>query len=220
MHLDWSPLIISMKTAFLATFITFFIGIYTARLVMNANTKLKWVLDALCTLPLVLPPTVAGFILLILFGKNGPIGKLLLSFGIQIVFKWSATVIAAVVISFPLMYRSARGAFEQIDMNLIYAAKTLGMPDGKIFWRVMMPLAVPGIVSGTILSFARALGEFGATLMIAGNIPKVTQTMPVAIYMAVQSSDMNTAVVWVGIIVFISFAFVIVMNYFSSKKTS
>jgi molybdate transport system permease protein len=218
MHWDWSPLIISMKTAFLATFITFFVGIYAAKFVMKAENKLKWILDALFTLPLVLPPTVAGFFLLIIFGKNGPIGKLLLSFGIQIVFKWSATVIAAVVIAFPLMYRSARGAFEQIDINLVYAARTLGMVERKIFWKIVMPLALPGIVSGGILSFARALGEFGATLMIAGNIPKVTQTIPVAIYMAVQGNDMRIAFVWVAIIVAISFVVVILMNYFSSFR--
>jgi len=216
--MDWSPLMISMKTAIVATIITFFLGTYAAQKVMKTRGKLVWILDGLFTLPLVLPPTVAGFFLLVLFGKNGPIGQLLLTFGIQIVFKWSATVIAAVVISFPLMYRSAKAAFEQIDRNLIFAGRTLGMSEIKIFWKISMPLALPGIISGGILAFARALGEFGATLMIAGNIPKVTQTIPVAIYMAVQGNNMKKAAVWVIIIVIISFAVIFLMNYISNRR--
>lgn len=216
--MDWSPLFISMKTAIFATLITFFLGTYAAQKVMKANGKLVWILDGLFTLPLVLPPTVAGFFLLVLFGKNGPIGKLLMEFGIQIVFKWSATVIAAVVIAFPLMYRSAKAAFEQTDRNLIFAGRTLGMSELKIFWKISMPLALPGIISGGILAFARALGEFGATLMIAGNIPKVTQTIPVAIYMAVQGNNMEKAAIWVIIIVIISFTVIFLMNYFTNRR--
>ncbi len=216
--MDWSPLFISMKTAIFATLITFFLGTYAAQKVMKAKGKLVWILDGLFTLPLVLPPTVAGFFLLVLFGKNGPIGKLLMEFGIQIVFKWSATVIAAVVIAFPLMYRSAKAAFEQTDRNLIFAGRTLGMSELKIFWKISMPLALPGIISGGILAFARALGEFGATLMIAGNIPKVTQTIPVAIYMAVQGNNMEKAAIWVIIIVIISFTVIFFMNYFTNRR--
>ena len=210
--MDWSPLLISMKTAIVATIITFFLGTYAAQKVKKANGKLVWILDGLFTLPLVLPPTVAGFFLLILFGKNGPIGQLLLAIGIRIVFTWSATVIAAVVIAFPLMYRSAKAAFEQTDQNLIFAGRTLGMSELKIFWKISMPLALPGIMAGGILAFARALGEFGATLMIAGNIPKVTQTIPVAIYMAVQGNNMEKAAIWVIIIVIISFTVIFIMN--------
>lgn len=216
--MDWSPLLISMKTAIVATIITFFLGTFAAQKVMKASGKLAWVLDGIFTLPLVLPPTVAGFFLLVLFGKNGPFGQLLLTIGIKIVFTWSATVIAAVVIAFPLMYRSAKAAFEQIDRNLVFAGRTLGMSEIKIFWRISMPLALPGVLSGGILAFARALGEFGATLMIAGNIPKVTQTIPVAIYMAVQGSDMKKAAIWVIIIVIISFIVIFFMNYFSNKR--
>ncbi len=216
--MDWSPLFISMKTAAAATIITFFTGIYVAWKVMRTSGKLEWFLDGLFTLPLVLPPTVAGFFLLVLFGKHGPLGQLLSVFGIQIVFKWSATVVAAVVIAFPLMYRTAKGAFEQVDQNLIFAARTLGMSEIKIFWKVNMPLALPGVISGGILAFARALGEFGATLMIAGNIPKVTQTIPVAIYMAVQGNNMEKAAVWVIIIVIISFTVVFFMNYLPDRK--
>lgn len=210
--LDWSPLIISMKTAMVSTFITFFIGIFTARKVMKMKAKLALFFDGLFTIPLVLPPTVVGFFLLLLFGKRGVIGKFLLHINIQVIFTWGATVIAATVIAFPLMYRSAKAAFEQVDINLINAAKTLGMADFKIFWKLIMPLSLPGIISGGILSFARALGEFGATLMIAGNIPKVTQTMPLSIYMAIQGGEMDMAGIWVTVIVFISFIVVILMN--------
>ena len=216
--MDWSPLLISLKTAAAATLITFFLGIFAAQKVMKARGRIVWLLDGIFTLPLVLPPTVAGFFLLVLFGKHGPVGQFLAVFGIQIGFKWSATVIAAVVIAFPLMYRSAKAAFEQVDGNLIFAARTLGISDIHIFWRITMPLALPGIISGGILAFARSLGEFGATLMIAGNIPKVTQTIPVAIYMAVQGSRMDRAAVWVILIVIISFAVIFFMNYLPNRK--
>lgn len=216
--MDYSPLIISMKTAICATIITFLLGTYAAWRVMSTKGALKWVLDGLFTLPLVLPPTVAGFFLLLLLGKNGPLGKILNSLNIQVIFTWQATVIAAVVIAFPLMYRSAKSSFEQIDQNLIYAGRTLGMSEIKIFWKIIMPLALPGIISGGILAFARALGEFGATLMIAGNIPKVTQTIPVAIYMATQGNRMDKAMLWVGIIVMISFIVIFLMNYIPGRK--
>ena len=216
--MDWSPLLISLKTAIAATIITFFLGIYAANQVLKIRGRLTWFLDGLFTLPLVLPPTVAGFFLLVLLGKHGPVGKFLSFIGIQVVFHWSATVVAAVVIAFPLMYRSAKAAFEQIDINLLFAARTLGLSEWNIFWKIAMPLALPGIISGGILAFARALGEFGATLMIAGNIPKVTQTIPVAIYMAVQGNRMDRAAVWVILIVIISFTVVFFMNYLPNRK--
>ncbi|BCJ95157.1 molybdenum ABC transporter permease subunit [Anaerocolumna cellulosilytica] len=216
--MDWAPLLISLRTATCATVITFFLGIFAAHKVRALRGGVLWIVDGLFTLPLVLPPTVAGFFLLLLFGKNGLLGKLLSQIGIQIIFKWPATVIAAIVIAFPLMYRSTKAAFEQIDQNLVYAARTLGMSEIKIFWKVIMPLALPGVISGGILAFARALGEFGATLMIAGNIPKVTQTIPVAIYMATQGNDMEKAMLWVAIIVIISFGVVFFMNYLPIRK--
>lgn len=216
--MDYSPLLISLKTAVCATMITFLVGIYAADKVMRAKGALKWVLDGLFTLPLVLPPTVAGFFLLLLLGKNGPFGTFFRRLNIQVIFTWQATVIAAVVIAFPLMYRSAKASFEQIDQNLIYAGRTLGMSEIKIFWKITIPLALPGIISGGILAFARALGEFGATLMIAGNIPKVTQTIPVAIYMATQGNRMDRAMLWVAIIVVISFIVIFFMNYFPGRK--
>ena len=165
------------------------------------------------TLPLVLPPTVAGFFLLYLFGVKRPIGIFFLQyFGVKIAFSWTATVLAAVVMSFPLMYRSARGAFEQVDPNLMAAARTLGMSEWSIFHKVLIANAMPGIVSGGVLAFARGLGEFGATAMIAGNIAGKTRTLPMAVYSEVAAGDMDAAYRYVAIIVVIAFLSVILMN--------
>ena len=182
--MDWSPVLISMKTASLSIFITFFLGIFAAWVVVNLKSELwKIIADGLLTMPLVLPPTVAGFFLLYILGVKRPIGAFFIEyFGVKIAFSWGATVIAAVVMSFPLMYRSARGAFEQVDSNLIAAARTLGMSEWNIFWKVLLANAMPGVVSGGVLAFARGLGEFGATAMIAGNIAGKTRTLPMAVY--------------------------------------
>lgn len=215
-----SPIIISMKTASAAIVLTFMLGLFSARWIVKMKSeKVKMILDGILTLPLVLPPTVMGFILLIIFGVNRPLGKLLLQFfGVKIVFSWTATVIAAVVISFPLMYRSARGAFELVDQNLIMAARTLGMSERKIFWRIIMPLALPGVVGGGILAFARGLGEFGATAMIAGNIEDKTRTLPLAIYSEVAAGNMKIASYYVIIVLAISFLVVVSTNYFAMKE--
>lgn len=218
MNAGLTPLWISVKTSLLATFITFFIGIGSAYLVANYHGKWKGLIDSLFTLPLVLPPTVLGFFLLLLFGKNGPMGKLLALMNTNIIFTWSATVIAATVVAFPMMYRSARSAFEQIDVNLISAAKTLGLSNWKIFYKIAIPLAWPGIIGGIVLSFARALGEFGATLMIAGNIPGKTQTMPLAIFFEVQAMDYKGAMLWVMTIVAISVVMIVILNKWSNKQ--
>ena len=217
--MDLSPILISFKTATFAIVVTFVLGILLARLVFNIKSnKLKSILDGFLTLPLVLPPTVMGFFLLIIFGVNRPFGRFLLTFlGVKIVFSWTATVIAAVVISLPLMYRSARGAFEQVDESLIMAARTLGLSERRIFWKVIMPLSMPGVISGGILAFARGLGEFGATAMIAGNIENKTRTLPLAIYSEVASGNMNSAFYYVLIVLSISFIFVILTNYFSLR---
>ncbi|NLL29468.1 MAG: molybdate ABC transporter permease subunit [Clostridiales bacterium] len=218
--MDISPIIISLKTASVAIALTFLLGLFAARWVVNIKSKkVKMLLDGILTLPLVLPPTVVGFILLIIFGVNRPIGKFLLQFlGVKIVFSWTATVIAAVVISFPLMYRSARSAFEQVDDNLIMAARTLGMSERKIFWRIIMPLALPGVAGGGILAFARGLGEFGATAMIAGNIENKTRTLPMAIYSEVAAGNMDNAFYYVVVVLLISFLVVLLTNYFSIKE--
>lgn len=218
MSIDWSPLIISLKTAFLATFITFVIGIIASYFMSNYKGKYKGLIDGLFTLPLVLPPTVVGFFLLLIVGKNGVVGKFLLQFDITIIFSWWATVISATVVAFPMMYRTSRAAFEQIDVNMISAARTLGLSEWKIFYKIAIPLAWPGIIAGIVLSFARALGEFGATLMIAGNIPGRTQTMPVAIFFAVEGGDMSKAMMWVLIITVISIAMILILNYWSEVQ--
>ena len=183
-----------------------------ARLVVSARSeKVKMVLDGILTLPMVLPPTVAGFFLLMIFGVKRPLGQLFLElFGVKIVFSWAATVIAAVAISFPLMYRAARGAFEQVDV-------TLGFSESRIFWKVILPSAMPGVLSGAILAFARGLGEFGATAMLAGNIAGKTQTLPLAIYSQVAAGKMSMAYQYVWIIVVISFLVVVLMNVLSRR---
>jgi molybdate transport system permease protein len=218
--MDLSPIIISMKTASASIALTFLLGLFVARWIVNMKyEKIKMILDGILTLPLVLPPTVMGFFLLIIFGVNRPIGRFLLDFmGVKIVFSWIATVIAAVAISFPLMYRSARGAFEQVDQNLILAARTLGMSEKRIFWRIIMPIALPGVVAGAILAFARGLGEFGATAMIAGNIANKTRTLPLAIYSEVSAGNMRTAAYYVIIVLSISFIVVVSTNYFTLKE--
>lgn len=218
--MDLSAIWISMKTASLSVVITFIIGIIAAWAVVSIrNDKIKGVVDGLLTLPLVLPPTVVGFFLLYILGVNRPLGRLLLEFmGVKIVFNWSATVVAAVVISLPLMYRSARGAFEQVDQTLIYAARTIGMSEFSIFRRVAMPLALPGIAAGGILAFARGLGEFGATAMIAGNIVGKTRTLPLAVYSLVAGGDMKGAYAYVAILMVVSFFVVVGMNWATSRE--
>jgi len=213
MNQDISPFIISIKTTAMATVIAFVLGIYAARFVMTCNKRWRGLVDAIFTLPMVLPPTVVGFFLLVIFGRNSFIGSLLLSIGMQIIFSWWATVIAATVVAFPLMYRTVRGAFEQMDPNIIFAARTLGMSERMIFWKITVPISWAGIIAGTVLAFARALGEFGATLMIAGNIPGKTQTMPLAIFFATEGGDMQTALVWVLLLIAVSFISILLMNY-------
>ena len=218
-NLDWSPLFISLKTGIVATFISFFLGIYAARKVVKTTPGKKAVIDGILTLPMVLPPTVAGFFLLLIFSKRRPFGIFLYeTFDIKVVQSWLGCIIAATVIAFPLMYRNARAAFEQLDVNLIYAGRTLGMSDIRIFWKVVIPSAGPGIASGTILTLARALGEYGATSMLAGNIPGKTGTISQKIAMVIQDGDYATAGVWVAIVMLIAFLVIFSMNFISGTK--
>ena len=218
-NLDWSPLFISIKTGIVATIFSFFLGIYAARKVVKTTPGKKAIIDGILTLPMVLPPTVAGFLLLLIFSRRRPFGIFLFeNFGIKVVQTWLGCIIAATVISFPLMYRNARAAMEQIDVNLIYAGRTLGMSDTEIFWKVVIPTAGPGIASGTILTFARALGEYGATSMLAGNIPGKTGTISQKIAMVIQDGDYMTAGVWVAIVMVIAFLVIFLMNLISGKK--
>ncbi len=213
---ELSPLIISLQTTVVATVITFALGLFAAHRVARMR-RFKGFVDGLFTLPMVLPPTVVGFFLLLMLGKNSPFGKLLQLFDTSVVFTWGSTVIAAVVVSFPLMYRTVRGAFEQLDPNLVYAARTLRMSETRIFWQIIVPNSWSGIAAGTVLSFSRALGEFGATIMIAGNVPGRTQTMSTAIYTAVQSGNRAAAYRWVAIIMAISLISMLMMNRWVGK---
>lgn len=217
--LDWSPLMISLKTGIVATVFSFFLGIFAARKVVKASPGKKAVIDGILTLPMVLPPTVAGFFLLLIFSKRRPFGEFLFNeFGIKVVQTWLGCIIAATVIAFPLMYRNARAAMEQIDVNLIYAGRTLGMSDTAIFWKIVIPTVGPGIASGTILTFARALGEYGATSMLAGNIPGKTGTISQKIAMVIQDGDYMTAGVWVAIVMAIAFLIIMLMNIVYGRK--
>ncbi len=220
MPADLSPIWISLATSLTATAITFVLGIAAAAWRERRSGPLFALLDGVFLLPLVLPPTVVGFLLLLLFGRNGPLGRILLRLGTTVVFSWPATVIAAAVVSFPLMYVTARAALAQVDPELMNAARTLGASEWRAFRRVAMPLAAPGILAGTILSFARALGEFGATLMLAGDIPGRTETIPLAIYFAVESNEMSRAISWSLIDVGISLALLFGLYYWTQLQSA
>lgn len=217
--IDWSPLCISLHTAAATITIVFFIGVIIAWWVERLQSQsLKIFADAVITLPMVLPPTVAGFFLLYFFGNNRFLGQLIYQLtGIKIAFSWLATVLAAAVISLPLMYRSARGALSQVDKGMLEAARSLGMTEWRIFWRIHLPNALPGIIAGGLLAFARGLGEFGATAMIAGNIAGRTRTLPLAVYSAVAAGDWGAAGWYVAVIVGICLLVVIGLNVYLYK---
>jgi molybdate transport system permease protein len=215
--MDYRPFFISIQVALLATVVTFLLGLAAANFVYKLKRG-KGIIDTIFTLPMILPPTVAGFFLLLVFGRNGLIGGFLHSIGIPVVFSWIGAVIAAIFVAFPLMYRTARGAFEQIDQNVIYAAETLGLSKFKIFWTIKVPMAKAGILAGTILAFARALGEFGATIMLAGNIPGRTQTMAIAVFSAVSAGNREVAYIWVAILSMMSFVMIMLMNHWTANN--
>lgn len=221
MSLDYSPLFISLKTGFFACFIAFFLGIYAARAVLFSGGKKKAVLDGILTLPMVLPPTAAGFLLLLLFSTRRPLGSFLYAtFDIKVIQSFAGCVIAAVVIAFPLMYRNARAAFEQVDVNFVYAARTLGMSEHQILWKVLVPTAMPGVASGTVLTFARAMGEYGATSMLAGNIPGKTATVSQQIALVIGDGDYKTAGAWVVIVLVIALVLLVIMNLLLNRRKS
>lgn len=217
--MDWSPLWISIATSVTATVIVLVVGLAAATWRESRTGAVTTVLDGFLLLPLVLPPTVVGFLLLLLLGRNGPLGKLFLKFGATIVFSWPATVIAAAIVAFPLMYLTARAALEQIDPTLVQAARTLGASEWRVLCEVALPLAWPGILAGTILSFARALGEFGATLMLAGDIPGRTETIPIAVYFAVEANEMQRAAIWCFLDVGISLSLLAGLYYWTLRIT-
>ena len=218
-ELDFRPLYISVKTAILATIIVFFLGVFLANVITKTSKRSKMLWDSILTLPMVLPPTVIGFFLLILFSLRRPFGDFLYTtYHIKVVQTWAGCVIAAVVVSFPLMYRSARGAFEQVNPNVLYAAQTIGMKNRAIFWKVLMTEARPGIVAGGVLTFARALGEYGATSMLAGNIEGKTGTIAQVIAMVMKDGDYLKAWVWAGIMMLFAFAILTAMNLFGDHQ--
>lgn len=217
--MDYSPLLLSLKVAAISTTVVFIFGVFFARVFARKQFFGKSVIEAIFMLPLVLPPTVVGFALLLLFGKHGWIGKWLLEwFDVQIVFTWLGAVIASIVVSFPLMYQSAAAAFNSMDDRIENAARTLGASEWRVFRTISFPLAWPGLLAGLVLSFARGLGEFGATLMIAGYIPGKTDTIPMSIYFAVESGQMEKAVFWVVIIVALGFSTILWLNWWSRRN--
>lgn len=216
---DFTPLFLSLKAGLISTFVVFVLGVWIAWGMNRRTFPGKSVIEALLTLPLVLPPTVMGFVLLALLGRKGFIGEFLYDvFGIQIPFTQAAVIISAAVVSFPLMYQSAKGALLSVDHRLENAARTLGASEWYIFRNISIPLAWPGLLSGIVLSFARGIGEFGATLMLAGNIPGLTETIPLAIYFAVESGDMERAQFWVIIISLIGFCLIFWLNWWSQRN--
>lgn len=216
---NMTPLLLSLKVAVVSTLIVFVFGMLFARFMTRKHFFGKHVLESLFLLPLVLPPTVVGFGLLLLFGKNGFLGKLLDEwFGITVVFTLTGAVIASIVVSFPLMYQSAVAAFTSVDHRLEDAARTMGASEWRLFWTVVFPLAWPGLLAGFVLSFARGLGEFGATLMLAGYLPGRTDTIPVAIYFAVEAGQMEKALFWVVIIVALGMGTTLWLNWWSRRN--
>lgn len=219
MGFDISPFIISLKVSFLATMITFVSGVIAAYFVTFMKKRVRIIMDTVFTLPMVLPPTVAGFILLVILGRNGIVGKILYNMGIDVIFTQSAAVIAAAVVSFPMIYRTARSSFERIDEDILHSGRITGMNEFELFTKVAFPIALPGIIGGTVLGFSRAFGEFGATLMIAGNIPGETQTIPMAIFFAAEGNDMNTAYIWVFVMLSMASIVLYIMNSISEKNS-
>lgn len=217
--IDWQPVYLSLKVALFSYIIVFILGTGVSLVMARKTFPGQSAVEAILTLPLVLPPVVTGFLLLVLIGKRGPIGRMLESlFGTQLIFTPAAAVLAGAVVAFPLMYQSAKAAFLSVDRHLEDAARTLGASEWRVFYSVTLPLAKPGLVAGSVLSFARALGEFGATIMVAGSIPGKTQTMPIAIYFAAEANNLTLAGIYVLIISAITFSVLFWLNYRASSK--
>lgn len=217
--IDYRPLLVTLKTTGTAIVFIFALGLLAAYFTMRISPRAQDVFDSVFTIPMVLPPTVCGFLLLLAFGRNTAVGSWFYDIGFPLFFSWPATVIAAVVVAFPLMYRSARGAFEGLDPNMLDAARTLGWGEWKIFFRLMLPLSWSSIAAGTVLAFARALGEFGATLFLAGNYAGVTTTIPIAIYFEWMNGNTDVAIFWTVIIMIFSFVVILFINLWSRRTT-
>lgn len=217
--INFSPLWVTLKTTITAIVIVFVFGLLAAWWILHLPKRAQDIADTIFTIPMVLPPTVCGFLLLLALGNNSIVGQWFAAHGIPLVLSWPATVIAATVVAFPLMYRSARGAFEGLDPAMLDAARTLGWSEGKIFFKLMLPLAWSGIAAGAVLAYARALGEFGATLFLAGNYVGVTQTISLAIYYQWMAGNWEVAVFWTVVMLLFSFLVILFINVWSNRTT-
>ncbi len=217
-NMDWYPLWNSLRIAGMSCVLVFFTGIFCAYYAARLPRVLKGILDVVLTLPMVLPPTVCGYFLLLIFGVKRPLGQFLAQYGIQFVMTWYGGILAAAFVSFPLMYRTARGAFEAFDPNLAYAGKTLGLSNTYIFWRIRMPACRQGILAGTVLTFARALGEYGATSMLIGYTPRKTATISTTVYQLWRTNDSAGAWRWVLVNLAISTVVLLAVNLLESKQ--
>ena len=217
--MDWFPLLNSLRIAAISTVVVFFLGIFAAHYIAKLPRLVKGVLDVILTLPLVLPPTVVGWLLLCLLGPKRPFGVLVLEmFDVKLVMTWWSAIFATIAVAFPLMYRTARGAFESFDQNLADAGRTLGRSNAWVFWRVQMPVCKQGILAGTVLAFARALGEYGATSMIAGYTPGRTATISTTVYQLWRTNDDIGALKWVLVNVAISAVFLLAVNLLEKRQ--
>ena len=218
MNIDWYPLINSLRIAAISCVIVFFTGIFFAYYAARLPRTIKGILDVILTLPMVLPPTVCGYFLLLIFGTKRPVGIFLMQFGIKFVMTWYGGILAAAVVAFPLMYRTARGAFESFDCTLSQSGQTLGLSNTYIFWRIRMPACRQGILAGTVLAFARALGEYGATSMLIGYTPGRTATISTTVYQLWRTNDDAGAFFWVMINLAISTVVLLTVNLLESKQ--
>lgn len=216
--MDWYPLWNSLRIAAISSVLVFFLGVFAAYYVARLPRAVKGILDVIFTLPMVLPPTVCGYFLLLLFGVKRPIGLLLAKLGMQVVMTWQGGIIASAVVAFPLMYRTARGAFESFDETLAYSGQTLGLSNTYIFWRIRMPACRQGILAGTVLAFARALGEYGATSMLIGYIPGKTATISTTVYQLWRTNDEAGAFLWVMVNLAISTVILLVVNMLETRN--
>lgn len=216
--MDWYPLFNSLRIALISCGVVFFTGIFAAYYVARLPRAIKGVLDVILTLPMVLPPTVVGYFLLLLLGTRRPLGQFFGQFGIRLVMNWYSAIFASIVVAFPLMYRTARGAFESFDEDLADAARTLGLSEGYVFWRVRMPVCRQGILAGAVLAFARALGEYGATSMIAGYTPGKTATIATTVYQLWRTNDEAGAMRWVLVDIAISAVVLLAVNLLEKKQ--
>ncbi len=216
--MDWYPLLNSLRIAAISCVMVFFAGIFFAYYAAKLPRAVKGILDVILTLPMVLPPTVCGYFLLLIFGAKRPVGAFLLQYGIKFAMNWYGGILAAAVVAFPLMYRTARGAFEAFDQNLAYAGQTLGLSNAYIFWRIRMPACKQGILAGTVLAFARALGEYGATSMLIGYTPGRTATISTTVYQLWRTNDERGAFFWVLVNLAISTVVLLTVNMLEARQ--